>query len=484
MNKLIRNEFKKLFSKKIMYILFFIIIAITILTNVLYSIEDSSEEEKKEFLEDELSYIEEDLKSDEYKLPDNKDMYIDLQTQYEQIKLQLNYDTDSWQYYFIERDSTVYDKIRAIKESEYNKNEKALKKAQEEYDDLKTKLNSGDWKSFVQEQLKETKDNIELEEREIVKIKDKKTMQEATKELEYSKAIKQTLEWRLEKDIPYDNSFLSNRIDMYTSGLQTVNDLKDKENKTEEEKQEYQDSLKQMNVSKYYIENNINIENEDNAGYVLANLIAEYGIFISIFGIIIAGTIVSNEAQKGTIKLLLTRPYSRNKILLSKYIVSILTVFIFIIGFAISQFIIGGIMQGFDVFSIPMVEFDVEANSIVVISSFNYLLLMVLTSLPISILLSTLAFALSTITNNSAVSVAIPILGYIMSEVINVFIEKIKILKYFVTANWDLSLYLFGGKGLAKGLNWQNSLIICLIYLAIMIITTFIVFKKRDIKNV
>lgn len=483
MNRLIKNEIKKLFSKKVMYILFIITIAATILTNVLYSIEYSSEEEK-EFLKDELSYIKEDLKSDEYKLAENKDMYIDLQTQYEQIKLQLNYETDSWQYYFIEQDGSVYNAIRAIKESEYNKNEKELKKAQEEYDKLKERLDSGDWKSFVQEQLKEAKEDVAVGEKEIVKIKDKKKLEEATNELEYSKANQQTLEWRLEKDIPYGNSFLSNQIDIYLNGLQTVNTLKNTENKTQEEKQEYEDSLKQMNVSQYYIENNINIENEYNAGYVLANLMTEYGIFIIIFGIIVAGTIVSNEAQKGTIKLLLTRPYSRSKILLSKYIVAIAVIFIFIIGFAFSQFIVGGIIQGFDGFNIPMVEYNLNTNSIVTMNVVQYLLLQVVGSLPIPMLLSTLAFALSTITTNSAVSVAIPILGYMMSEVINVFIEKIKILKYFVTANWDLSLYLFGGKGLAEGLNWYVSLIICCIYLAIMIVTAFIVFKKRDIKNV
>ena len=56
-------------------------------------------------------------------------------------------------------------------------------------------------------------------------------------------------------------------------------------------------------------------------------------MFILIFSVIVAGTIVSNEFQKGTIKLLLTRPYSRNKILLSKYIVSIISILIFIILF-------------------------------------------------------------------------------------------------------------------------------------------------------
>ena len=39
-------------------------------------------------------------------------------------------------------------------------------------------------------------------------------------------------------------------------------------------------------------------------------------IFILIISIVISGSIVSTEFDKGTIKLLLVRPFKRNKILL------------------------------------------------------------------------------------------------------------------------------------------------------------------------
>ena len=150
----------------------------------------------------------------------------------------------------------------------------------------------------------------------------------------------------------------------------------------------------------------------------------------------------------------------------------------------ITEFIVGGIADGFNTFKIPMVDYNIKANSIVVMSVFKYSIIKTLMILPVVLLLSTLGFAFSTITSNSAVSVAMPILGYMGSNIINYFIERVKILKYFVTANWDLSIYMFGGKGLADGLNFTSSVIICIIYLLVMIITTFIVFNKRDIKNV
>ena len=71
---------------------------------------------------------------------------------------------------------------------------------------------------------------------------------------------------------------------------------------------DYYDSLKEANINKYYIENNIrNIKDYDNR-YILVNLLNEYELFILIFIIMISGSIVSDEFNKGTIKLLFNSP--------------------------------------------------------------------------------------------------------------------------------------------------------------------------------
>ena len=66
--------------------------------------------------------------------------------------------------------------------------------------------------------------------------------------------------------------------------------------------------------------------------------------------------------------------------------------------------------------------------------------------LPQILLLVTLAFAVSTIIGNTAFAIAITFAGSIGASLINMFaiVYKVKILKYFVTTNWDFTLYLFG----------------------------------------
>ena len=484
MISLIKNEFKKLFGRKIMLVLFLIALGFVLLSNILYNLDSVINEE--EWIKEELAFYEEELKTLDYKTVEDNEYYIDIKTSYDLIKLKLNYGIDSWQYNYIDANDSVYTDLWNINENTYglNKDERILQEAIQEFNSIKQKLDAGNWKIFVREELDYTNEEIASYEKQLKSTEEKTKIKEITGFLEFAKINKQVLEWRLEKEIPYDYyNFLSVKLEEYQHYAETESSLKNEENKDAQEEQYYNEALKQMNICKYYIENNIVIENEFNAGYILGNLMFEFGTFIAVFSVIIAGTIVSNEFQKGTIKLLLTKPFSRKKILFSKYIVSILVLLMFIIMFAILQFIVGGFVSGFDVFEIPVVNYDLSTNSIVVMSVFKHLILTVLTSLPMHIFSVTLAFALSTITINSTVAVAIPILVHTIGQIVNVFIRELKILRFFITANWDLSIYLFGGKGLVEGLNLWISLVITAVHILIMLIITFIVFKERDIKN-
>ena len=102
------------------------------------------------------------------------------------------------------------------------------------------------------------------------------------------------------------------------------------------------------------------------------------------------------------------------------------------------------------------------------------------------IILGTSAFCFSTFVNNTGVSMAISIAFYIASDIINsaVYYFNIKWLKYFVTLNWNLSDYLYNKTPILKGTSLNFSILICFIYFTLMIIPTFIYFKRKNIKNI
>ena len=487
MNRLIKNEFKKLFSKKLMYILFIIAIGFVILNNVMSSIDYNEILNNEKFDKMQIDYYEQELANLDYRRPEDNSIYIDLKTSLDLTKLQMEYDYDSWQRNFIiSANNDIYDTIWNINQNTYglDKDEELLKEYTKKYDEIKSRLNSENWRIFLEEQLKESNNNISEYKKIYSDLKDKKQLEQLEDAIKQEEITKKVLEWRLEKGEPYGNSFLSNAISSYENAARELVSLEKKENKTKDEENTYKECLKTEKTNLYYIENDIRISKMYTARDFMEDFNSNYGAFITIFSVIVAGTIVSSEFQKGTIKLLLTRPYSRTKILFSKYIVSLVTIILFIVIFLLGQYIIGGIVFGFDSYNIPIVEYDFAKNTVVTIPAVPYALLKVATNLPMHILLTTLAFSLSTIFMNSAVSIALPILGNAVSEMFVYYVERIKILKYFVTSNWDLSVYLFGGEGLVEGLTITKSLIICSIYLLIMIISFAVVFKRRDIKNV
>ena len=213
----------------------------------------------------------------------------------------------------------------------------------------------------------------------------------------------------------------------------------------------------------------------------------QYSLFILIAIAIIAGTIVSEEFNKGTIKLLLVRPYSRVKILLAKFVASLIIMFAAILTVVLAQTIIGGILYGFGIYTTKCVVYNIAANSLSEVSLFKYLCMIIGAKLPMFILILTLSFTISTVFTNAPLAIAIPLVGMTFESLINqlaYMYEKARFLMYFVTPNWDFTQYVFGGLSQMKGVTLPFSICICLAYFIVMMALSLYSFKKRNIKNV
>ena len=199
----------------------------------------------------------------------------------------------------------------------------------------------------------------------------------------------------------------------------------------------------------------------------------------------ISGSIMSEEFNKGTVKSLLITPHTRKSIHLSKLITIMLMIIFGILITFIFELIIGGIFFGFDSLSVPVVNYDLGKNSLSVLNIFPYFLLITICKVPYILLSYLLAFSLSTILCNTAFSIAITFFGLITESIINALAldYKIKFLNYFITTNWNLSYFLFGGTS-PYNISLFQSIITCLIYALIMIIISLYIFTRKNIKNI
>ena len=241
-----------------------------------------------------------------------------------------------------------------------------------------------------------------------------------------------------------------------------------------------------MEIDKYIYENKVNAKQENNIKGILSNLFDEFEIFIVIIISVVIGIIIAEEFSKGTIKQLLTKPYKRNEILLSKFIVSLFIILFSVISLIIMELIVGGIIFGYSSLSIPVVIYNFSNSTVQAYNIFHYIFIVIINKLPLFILISTFMLFLGVLTTNSAITIAIGLVIYMASAIINniAYYFDVVFLRYFPTLNWDLSIYMFGNMPINRNLNYNLSIIMCILYFLLMIIPTFIIFKKKNIKNI
>lgn len=485
MSSLIKNELTKIFKKKSIYITLLVVLAFVILTNCIYKFFFTRGSEYG-YSDSYIAYIKEDIAKLDPTNPSDTSMYIDLKSQLDTYELMQKYDEGAWQRQIIASQvaTDVNEKNTYLYSAE--KDEEKANEIENKINDTLQKLENDDWRYFANLDLEQANEKVQLLEEQKANTQDRQQLEELEISIENAKIDKEVAKYRVDKDIKYGTDYLNEALTTYQNYAKNIIQMGNFDNLEYEEKLEYNNSLEEKELSRYIIENKQDINKTNDTRGILKNFFSEYGLFIIVIVVMIAGTIVSEEFNKGTVKLLLIKPYSRTKILLSKYItILVMTVFAIAI-ILLMELIVGGIVFGYDSLSIPVVEYNFNTSQLEILNIFTYVGIEILTQLPMIILLATLAFALSTIFTNSALAITISLLGFMSPSIINALViqYKVNFMRFFVTMNWDLSEYLFGKLPSMQGMTLGFSIIMCLIYLFAMIIPTFIIFKKKNIKNI
>lgn len=216
------------------------------------------------------------------------------------------------------------------------------------------------------------------------------------------------------------------------------------------------------------------IDVEFTASGVLYQSFILYFIVIML-SLIIASESVSSEFSRGTIKLLLIRPWDRWKILLSKYIAVILFSLVATILFVILNMIFAYILfptTGSSVLSGPTPD-------LLLTIVYNYIRALVLI---------TVAFMLSSLFRSTALAIMVSILLYFSGGTLNgifrLFLEPEDrgVVKYLLSTNLDLTQYFNSPTGTFGVTSLGFSLGVLLVYMIVFIAITWFSFVKRDVR--
>ncbi|MDB5055222.1 MAG: hypothetical protein JWM44_3272 [Bacilli bacterium] len=242
----------------------------------------------------------------------------------------------------------------------------------------------------------------------------------------------------------------------------------------EDMKVEIMDTVKE---NEYRLTNNVPPSDRSVWGGVLnvVNLV----IIVTIFTVVIAADSVAGEFGGGTIKLLLIRPASRSKILLSKYI-SILIFSVFLLGVLFgSAFLLSGIIEGFKDIGISYIYTDnehvIHQVNIVghVLSTYGYKCVDL-------IMIVTMAFMLSTVFRSSSLAIGISLGFLFVGTGVVKLISRYSWSKYYLFTNTDLTQYLTNSPRV-EGMTLLFSIAVLCAYFLLFNILSWTIFKKRDI---
>lgn len=198
-----------------------------------------------------------------------------------------------------------------------------------------------------------------------------------------------------------------------------------------------------------------------------------FTIYLStIFTVIIAADIVAGEFAGGTIKLLLIRPWSRGKILLSKF-TSLILFGLLCAGITA----VAGIAMSLLLFSGNTGLSDGFAGS-----SMNNSLLLLLTDTIQALVISLIAFMLSTVFRSGGLAIGLSLMLLFTKDIFGFIFnpERFEWAKYLLFLHIDLSGYIQSPVG-PGGVGLGFSITILVVYCLLFMLISWLAFTKRDV---
>lgn len=252
----------------------------------------------------------------------------------------------------------------------------------------------------------------------------------------------------------------------------------------DEWREQLQVTVKQQ---QYYLDHNINPSEPGAATFTRMFIENASSLFIPLLVMIVASDLVSSESSQGTIKLLLTRPVPRWKILMSKYITLLLSISIIVAMTGVLAYALSGVVFGYHGWNAPTITgFTVEAGNVDtsgvrLISQWQLLLMDFGLVWYIAVIVGTLAFMLSVLIRSTPAGMGIMLATLISGAILNNMVSSWESAKYFFMVNLQLTNYLSGVAPPIEGMTLLSSVLILFVWWLAALIVSFIVFIRKDV---
>lgn len=223
-----------------------------------------------------------------------------------------------------------------------------------------------------------------------------------------------------------------------------------------------------------------------NGARMKTTLFLGYSVLISLFGVLIGGWLMASEFQQGTIRLLMIRPRTRTKILMAKFTGGLLICLAVYAVSTIVNVVANGVCLGFSDFGFP----NYTASGEIGFLGF-FLPRMLACAVPI-VFAYCMAFMMSTLTKNIAVSIAVPMAFMVAGLIFQTFMYYGAVSRWIVWTPLpyiqisNFFTYVYSNPYMTQtltGFQLGYGIGLLLVLGAAGIVASLWVFRRRDITN-
>ncbi|NMO97004.1 ABC transporter permease [Paenibacillus lemnae] len=239
----------------------------------------------------------------------------------------------------------------------------------------------------------------------------------------------------------------------------------------------------------YYLDQDVNPNQPTGVNFTREFMNNAVSLFIPLLIMAIASDLVSGERTNGTIKMLLTRPVKRWKVLFSKLVTLVMFVSLIILATYAIAYGISGLAFGYKGFQLPVFTgfringSDVDVSSVHAVPQWQYLMMQAGLVWFVSLSVAMLAFMVSVLVRSTAASIVVMMAALISGTILTNMASAWTSAKYLFMVNLNLTSYLEGSLPPIEGMTLNFSLAVLGIWALAAVIISFTVFTRRDILN-
>lgn len=245
----------------------------------------------------------------------------------------------------------------------------------------------------------------------------------------------------------------------------------------------------QIRVSQqqYYLEHDVDPSAPGAPTFMRIFVENSVDLLMPLMVVVIVADLVSSELSGGTIKMLLTRPVKRWRVLMSKFFTMILAVSFIVLSLCLLSYLISGVVFGYSGWTMPILTGfstngdNLDTTNVHLVYLWQYLLMEFGLTWFVGIIVGSITFMLSVLIRSTAAVTGVMLATLISGPILANMVSSWETAKYLFMVNLRITSYISGGATPIQGMTLGFSMIILSIWGLTALIVAFVAFTRRDV---